>query len=96
MMTLTEENYLKTLHRLSQSEEPITVKRIAMQLGIKMPTVTSMVRNLAAKKLIRYEKYKAIEMTDKGTAPGIADIEKAPADRVVPEGCHGVGLGGGA
>jgi DtxR family Mn-dependent transcriptional regulator len=76
MMTLTEENYLKTLHRLSQGEEPITVKRIAMQLGIKMPTVTSMVRNLAAKKLIRYEKYKAIEMTDKGRRQALLILRK--------------------
>ena len=66
MMTLTEENYLKALHRLSQTDEAITVKRIALQLGIKMPTVTSMVKNLAGKKLIRYEKYKAIQLTDKG------------------------------
>jgi DtxR family Mn-dependent transcriptional regulator len=76
MMTLTEENYLKALHRLSQGEEPITVKRIAMQLGIKMPTVTSMVRNLAGKKLIKYEKYKAIELTEKGRRQALLILRK--------------------
>jgi DtxR family Mn-dependent transcriptional regulator len=76
MMTLTEENYMKALHRLSQGEEPITVKRIALQLGIKMPTVTSMVRNLAGKKLIRYEKYKAIELTDKGRRQALLILRK--------------------
>ncbi|MBC7720567.1 MAG: metal-dependent transcriptional regulator, partial [Pedobacter sp.] len=34
MMTLTEENYLKALHRLSEKEEAITVKRIALLLDI--------------------------------------------------------------
>jgi len=60
-MTLTEENYLKALHRLSQNGESISVKRIAALLDIKMPTVNSMVKNLSEKKLIKYEKYKSIE-----------------------------------
>ena len=76
MMTLTEENYLKALHRLSQADEDITVKRIAQQLGIKMPTVTSMVKNLAGKKLIRYEKYKAIQLTDKGRRQALLILRK--------------------
>jgi len=32
-MTLSEENYLKALHRLSQGDEPITVKRIGPSVG---------------------------------------------------------------
>jgi len=65
-MTLTEENYLKALYRLSLEKNEITVKDIADQLKIKMPTVNSMVKKLSEKKLIRYEKYKAIEFTEKG------------------------------
>jgi DtxR family transcriptional regulator, Mn-dependent transcriptional regulator len=76
MMTLTEENYLKALHRLSLNDEAITVKRIAGALGIKMPTVNSMVKNLAEKKLIRYEKYKAIELTDKGRKQALLILRK--------------------
>ena len=65
-MTLTEENYLKALYRLSLDKNEITVKDIAGQLNIKMPTVNSMIKKLSEKKLIRYEKYKAIEFTEKG------------------------------
>lgn len=65
-MTLTEENYLKALYRLSLDKHEITVKDIADQLHIKMPTVNSMIKKLSEKKLIRYEKYKAIEFTEKG------------------------------
>jgi DtxR family Mn-dependent transcriptional regulator len=76
MMTLTEENYLKALHRLSQNNEAITVKRIALLLDIKMPTVNSMVKNLAEKKLIKYEKYKAIELTEKGKKQALLILRK--------------------
>ena len=75
-MTLTEENYLKALHRLSQSGDPISVKRIAALLDIKMPTVNSMVKNLSEKKLIKYEKYKSIELTEKGRKQALLILRK--------------------
>ncbi len=75
-MTLTEENYLKALHRLSEGNEAITVKRIALQLAIKMPTVNSMMNNLAEKKMIKYEKYKAIELTEKGRKQALLILRK--------------------
>lgn len=76
MMTWTEENYLKALLRLSSGNEPITVKRIAVLLDIKMPSVNSMAKNLAKKKLIRYEKYKAIELTEKGKRQALLILRK--------------------
>jgi DtxR family transcriptional regulator, Mn-dependent transcriptional regulator len=76
MMTWTEENYLKALHRLSLGNEPITVKRIASLLDIKMPSVNSMAKNLAKKKMIRYEKYKAIELTEKGRKQALLILRK--------------------
>ena len=75
-MTLTEENYLKAIHRLSQAGEAITVKRIAMLLEIKMPTVNSMMKTLSKKKLIKYEKYKAIELTEKGKIQALLVLRK--------------------
>jgi len=75
-MTLTEENYLKALHRLSQNGESISVKRIAALLDIKMPTVNSMVKNLSEKKLIKYEKYKSIELTEKGRKQALLILRK--------------------
>ena len=66
MVSLTEENYLKALYRLSQEKSAIAVKDIAETLNIKMPTVNSMMKKLADKKLIKYEKYKAIELSEKG------------------------------
>ena len=76
MISLTEENYLKALYRLSQEKKEITVKDIAKSLGIKMPTVNSMVKKLADKKFIKYEKYKAIELTDKGKKQALYILRK--------------------
>lgn len=76
MISLTEENYLKALYRLSQEKKEITVKDIAKSLGIKMPTVNSMVKKLADKKFIKYEKYKAIELTEKGRKQALYILRK--------------------
>ncbi len=76
MVSLTEENYLKVLYRISQDKPEITVKDIAAQLDIKMPTVNSMVKKLAEKKLIKYEKYKAIELTEKGRKTALYILRK--------------------
>ncbi|MFT3705485.1 MAG: metal-dependent transcriptional regulator [Agriterribacter sp.] len=76
MISLTEENYLKALYRLSQEKKEITVKDIAKSLSIKMPTVNSMVKKLADKKFIKYEKYKAIELTEKGRKQALYILRK--------------------
>ncbi|SCC45236.1 iron (metal) dependent repressor, DtxR family [Chitinophaga costaii] len=75
-MTLTEENYLKALFRISLEKTAITVKDIAAQLELKMPTVNSMIQKLSEKKLVRYEKYKAIELTDKGRRQALHILRK--------------------
>lgn len=76
MISLTEENYLKTIYRLAQEKNEITVKDIAESLNIKMPTVNSMVKKLDEKKFIRYEKYKAIELTEKGKKQALYILRK--------------------
>lgn len=76
MISLTEENYLKALYRLAQQNPEITVKDIAESLNIKMPTVNSMVKKLDEKKFIRYEKYKAIELTEKGRKQALYILRK--------------------
>lgn len=65
-MTLTEENYLKALFHLSQDQPEVSVLDLSKQLDIKMPTVNSMVKKLASKDLVSYEKYKPLRLTDEG------------------------------
>lgn len=42
------------------------MNELSKRLGIKMPTVTSMMKKLAAKKLVHYESYKPLRLTEKG------------------------------
>lgn len=64
--SLTKENYLKALFALSGETDEVTVNELSKSLGIKMPTVTSMMKKLAEKKLVSYESYKPLRLTEKG------------------------------
>lgn len=64
--SLTEENYLKALFNIANKNGEVNVAELSKNLGIKMPTVTSMMKKLAKKKLVYYESYKPLRLTDKG------------------------------
>ena len=66
MISLTEENYLKALFNLANNAGEVNVNELSKQLDIKMPTVTSMMKKLAEKKLVHYESYKPLRLTEKG------------------------------
>lgn len=65
-MTLVEENYLKALFNHANDEGEVNVKDLSEILDIKMPTVTSMMKKLSSKKLVHYESYKPLKLTNKG------------------------------
>lgn len=66
MNSLAEENYLKALFNLATENGEVNVTELSKRLGIKMPTVTSMMKKFAAKKLVHYESYKPLRLTEKG------------------------------
>ena len=69
-MTPTMENYLEAIFNLGKEKRVVRVKDIARRLGVKMPTVTNMLKTLSARELIEYEKYEYLELTKKGAAVG--------------------------
>jgi DtxR family transcriptional regulator, Mn-dependent transcriptional regulator len=66
MHTPIEENYLKALFNLANEKGEVSVNELSKQLGIKMPTVNSMMKKMADKKLVLYESYKPLRLTEKG------------------------------
>ncbi|MGN6342467.1 MAG: metal-dependent transcriptional regulator [Ginsengibacter sp.] len=66
MNSLTEENYLKALFNIANKDGEVNVADLSKSLDLKMPTVTSMVQKLAKKKLVHYESYKPLRLTEKG------------------------------
>lgn len=66
MNSLTEENYLKALFNIASEAGEVNVNELSKRLNIKMPTVTSMMKKLAEKKMVHYESYKPLRLTEKG------------------------------
>lgn len=69
-ITPTMEDYMEAIFRLGEEKRNVRVKDIAKRLGVKMPTVTSMLKTLSKRGLIDYEKYEYLELTDKGSDIG--------------------------
>ncbi|MBN1904046.1 MAG: metal-dependent transcriptional regulator [Deltaproteobacteria bacterium] len=74
-ITSTMEDYLETIVQLNREKGAIRVKNIAKKLGVKMPTVTNMLKTLNDKGLVDYEKHEYLELTEKGIRVG-REIEK--------------------
>lgn len=67
-MTHSEENYLKTIYHLAlHSSGGINTNAIANKLESKASSVTDMIKKLADKGLIIYQKYQGVLLTEKGT-----------------------------
>ncbi|MEO5911936.1 MAG: metal-dependent transcriptional regulator [Pelobium sp.] len=76
-ISFTEENYLKTIYHLSSPDkETVNTNAISESLRTKAASVTDMLRKLAEKELINYEKYQGVTLTDSGKAKAITIIRK--------------------
>lgn len=76
MISLTEENYLKAMYHLSPESGEVSVNELSKLLAIKMPTVNSMMKKLAQKKLVYYESYKPLRLTEKGRKEAALIVRK--------------------
>lgn len=76
MGTLTEENYIKSIYSLSLATGEAFVSELAKKLEVKLPTVNSMIKKLATKKLVAYAPYQGIKLTEKGKREALSIIRK--------------------
>ena len=76
MNSLTEENYLKTIFHLLDSENQVTVNELSKFLQIKMPSVNSMMKKFADKNWVIYETYKPIKVTELGRKEAAIVVRK--------------------
>lgn len=76
MHSLAEENYLKALFNLADETGLVSVNELSRHLGIKMPTVNSMVKKLSEKGLVHYESYKPLSLTNAGRKAAALIIRK--------------------
>ncbi len=76
MNSLTEENYLKAIFHLIDDEQNVTINELSKFLGIKMPSVNSMIKKFSQKNWVIYESYKPIKITDKGRIEAARVVRK--------------------
>ncbi|MFP3869927.1 MAG: metal-dependent transcriptional regulator [Syntrophobacteria bacterium] len=69
-VTPAMEDYLEAIFNLAKEKRVVRVKDIARRLGVRMPTVTNMLKTLSKRELIHYEKYEYLELTDEGAEIG--------------------------
>ena len=63
-MTLSEENYLKTIfHLYDQHQQEVSTNAIAEVMNTKASSVTDMLKKLADKQLINYRKYQGVTLS---------------------------------
>lgn len=77
-LSFTEENYLKAIYSLSERADAFdtSTNEIAVKINTKPPTVSDMLRKLAEKKLVSYERYKRVQLTRSGRQVAIQIIRK--------------------
>ena len=77
MNSFTEENYLKAIYKLlEKGDRKVTTNGISGMVDTAPASVTDMLKKLAVKKLIHYEKYKGVSLTQSGKKTAINIIRK--------------------
>lgn len=77
MLSFAEENYLKTIYHLSAGgSRDVLTNEIAEAMKTKAASVTDMLKKLAAKSVISYEKYYGVKVTKQGRSEALNVIRK--------------------
>ncbi|MCB0803848.1 MAG: metal-dependent transcriptional regulator [Flavobacteriales bacterium] len=77
MLSFTEENYLKAIFSINEHHDnAASTNAIAERLNTKAASVSDMLKKLKEKKLINYQKYKAVTLTESGSSIAISIIRK--------------------
>ncbi len=79
MFTQSEENYLKAVFHLQQeTDNGVSTSSLSEHLNTKAASVTEMLKKLADKKLVDYQKYYGVQLTETGKEQRFAYRQEAP------------------
>jgi len=69
MTTKAEENYIKAIYKIADRErKAVATNAIASQMHTSAASVSDMIKRLSEKKLVNYEKYRGVTLTETGRA----------------------------
>ncbi len=60
------EDYLKAIFKLGHEQQPVTTKNISEHLGVRMASVTGMIKQLAANGYVEHQPYYGVRLTESG------------------------------
>lgn len=77
MPTISKENYLKSIFNNSKaSGSNATASKLASDLSVSTAAITDMAKRLSEEGLIKYEKYKGLELTNSGERAALKIIRR--------------------
>ncbi|WP_114784535.1 metal-dependent transcriptional regulator [Botryobacter ruber] len=77
MHSYTEENYIKTIYKLSaDGTQDVSTNAIAEALETKAASVTDMLRKLSTKGVVNYVKYRGVSLTQEGQRIALQVVRK--------------------
>ncbi|WP_268124845.1 metal-dependent transcriptional regulator [Roseivirga pacifica] len=77
MFSYVEENYLKAIYHLSQhGETSVSTNALAEEMKTTPASVSDMVRKLSKKKAVDYQKYRGVNVSNKGKEIALKVIRK--------------------
>jgi DtxR family Mn-dependent transcriptional regulator len=77
MLTRTEENYIKTIFKIAEKDKKaVSTNALAALLSTSAASVTDMLKRLAAREMVIYEKYRGAMLTPAGNKAAIALIRR--------------------
>ena len=74
--SIAEENYIKAIWHLQQTDSNVTTNELAAELQTKPASVTDMLKRLKEKKLLNYEPYYGVKLNAEGKKLALNIIRK--------------------
>ena len=75
-LSITEENYIKAIYHLQQTDGNVTTNEVAEMLHTKAASVTDMLKKLNAKNIVHYQKYQGFTLSDEGRKIALSIVRK--------------------
>ena len=75
-LSTTEENYIKTIYHLQQTDITVSTNDVAAKLNTKAASVTDMLKRLNTKQVLNYEKYRGFSLSDAGERVALDIVRK--------------------
>ncbi len=75
-LSQSEENYLKAIYSLTENNLSLSTNSLSEKMQTKASSVTDMLKKLADKNLLNYEKYQGFSLTNKGEIYALLIVRK--------------------